>query len=227
MRLWIDVLAGALGAIAADALSRSIATDDRNPELNKALRGLVEDAKKEEKTMNDLKLKMPCDLGSNVCKHDFTHIMDLEECKYILGELDYTYSDYYKHNPRADRPTGCIWHTDGNGYFNPTGKTAAGDQAPVCKPPEPPYVAGAVINGSMINDLQARLAWEKANLAAEKNVHLDPTQWAKLGESEAVTGEVVNRTALTAVEKPSATTADQGKHELVTKDNKQRRSLRV
>jgi len=72
-------------------------------------------------------------LNSNDCPYDSKRITDLSDCKEVLSRLVYPYNDYYQNNPHQDRPTGCIWHSNGNGYFNPSGKVKFSDQAPICR----------------------------------------------------------------------------------------------
>merc|ERR1711948_53764 len=58
--------------------------------------------------------------------------MGKDKCTQTLKELSIPFDGYYQTRAHTDRPTGCIWHTNGKGYFNPTGKTAFRDQAPIC-----------------------------------------------------------------------------------------------
>jgi len=170
--VWIVVLTAAAGAFGADALSRSVT--DPYAKFSRSIQELASYTKKEQRVWQEVKQEMKVDLSSNECKPGFAYISDLDECKYVLSELGYTYNAYYQATPRTDRPTGCIWHTDGNGYFNPKGQHAASDQAPVCKPP-----VGLVVASASQSD-------EKANSTAEGEIQHGVDYWANLGESKGV-----------------------------------------
>ena len=69
-------------------------------------------------------------LNSNNCPQGYQHIMDLADCKEVLSRLVYPYDAYYENVRLYDRPTGCLWHQNGKGYFNPSGTVKFFDQAP-------------------------------------------------------------------------------------------------
>merc|ERR1719428_564922 len=72
-------------------------------------------------------------VNSNSCPSGYKFIMDLQVCKEKLKALGLTYDSYFQNTPHTDRPSGCLWHQNGNGYFNPTGQQPFSDQAPICQ----------------------------------------------------------------------------------------------
>jgi len=93
-------------------------------------------------------------LNTNICPSGYTHILDLNECKTALSELDITYDSFYEDiHENADvwtpsGPTGCAWSTSiysKGGHFNKYGEEARDDQGPICK--KAPLIATWDVSG--------------------------------------------------------------------------------